>query len=80
MKDCYLITLLDQFHDVDKKTIILFTDTCRYELRVTSGHGLSGFRDFVPFQIWPNFPFGLWTIICGGQKIELAQKNYARRG
>lgn len=29
VKDCYLITLLDQFHDVDKKTIILFTDTCR---------------------------------------------------
>ena len=23
---------------------------------------------------WPNLPFRLWTIVLGGQKIELAQK------
>ena len=29
---------------------------------------------------WPNFPFGPWTIVHGGQKIESAQKIYASRG
>jgi ATP-dependent RNA helicase DDX49/DBP8 len=29
IKDCYLIALLEQIHDVDKKTLIIFTDTCR---------------------------------------------------
>ena len=29
---------------------------------------------------WPKFPFGPWTIVHGGQKIELAQKNHANRG
>ena len=31
-----------------------------------------------PFRLpskWPNFPFRLWTIVHGGQKIELAQKG-----
>ena len=28
---------------------------------------------FAPFQIWPNFTFGPWTM-HGGQKIKLAQK------
>ena len=32
------------------------------------------------FQIWPNFPFGPWTIVHGGQKIELALKIHANRG
>ena len=27
-----------------------------------------------------NFPFGPWTIVHGGQKIESAQKIYACRG
>ena len=40
---------------------------------------LSGFRDFVPFQIWPNFPFRPWTIVHSGQKIESAQKIDASR-
>ena len=44
------------------------------------GQGLSGFRDFAPFQIWPNFPFRPWTIVHGGQKIESAQKIHASRG
>ena len=44
------------------------------------GHGLSSFRDFAPFRFWPNFPFGLWTIVHGGQKIELAHKIHASRG
>ena len=38
------------------------------------GHGLSGFGDIATSQIWPNFPFGPWTIVHGGQKIESAQK------
>ena len=29
------------------------------------------------FQKWPNFPFGPWTMVHGGQKMELAQKIYA---
>ena len=28
----------------------------------------------------PKFPFGPWTIVHGGQKIELAQKIHASRG
>ena len=37
-------------------------------------HGLSIFGNFAPLQIRPNFPFKPWTIVHGGQKIELAQK------
>ena len=44
------------------------------------GCGLSGFGDFAPFQIWSNFPFKPWTIVHGGQKIELAQIIHASRG
>ena len=44
------------------------------------GCGLSGFRDFAPFQIWSNLPFRPWTIVHGGQKIELAQIIHASRG
>ena len=44
------------------------------------GHGLSSFGDFAPFHFWPNFPFGLWTTVHGGQKIELAHKIHASRG
>ena len=29
---------------------------------------------------WPKFPFGPWTIVHGGQKIESAQKIHASRG
>ena len=39
--------------------------------------GHSGFEDFAPvvcLQKWPKFPFGPWTIVHGGQKIELAKK------
>ena len=34
--------------------------------------GFSGFGDKI--QIWLNFPFGPWTIVHEGQKIELDQK------
>ena len=47
------------------------------------GCGHFGFGDlfhFVYLQKRPNFPFGPWTIVHGGQKIELAQKIYAGRG
>ena len=44
------------------------------------GHGLFSFGDIGTFQIWPNFPFRPWTIVHGGQKIELAQNIYASRG
>ena len=46
------------------------------------GHGLSGFGDFAPFHLpskRPKFPFEPWTIVHGGQKIELVLKNYASR-
>ena len=39
--------------------------------------GHSSFGDFAPYvclQKWPKFPFGPWTIVHGGQKIELAKK------
>ena len=32
------------------------------------GHGFSGFGDIATFQIWPNFPFGQWTIVHGSEK------------
>ena len=35
---------------------------------------------FLCLQEWPKFPFGPWTIVHGGQKIELAQKIHASRG
>ena len=44
------------------------------------GCGPSSFGAKVSFQIWPNFPFGPWTIVHGGQKIELAQNIHASRG
>ena len=33
------------------------------------GRGVFGFRDNITSQIWPNFPFGPWTIVHGHQKI-----------
>ena len=47
------------------------------------GRGLSGCGDIAPFCLSskrPKFPFEPWTIIHGGQKIELAQKIHASRG
>ena len=44
------------------------------------GCGLPSFGDLTPFffvQKLSKFPFGPWTIIYGGQKIESAQKIYA---
>ena len=41
------------------------------------GRGLSSFGVMAPFCLpskRPNFPFGPWAIVHGGQKIELAQK------
>ena len=35
---------------------------------------------FVFLQKLPNFPFKPWTIVHGGQKIELAQNFHASRG
>ena len=46
-------------------------------------HGFSGFGDFAPFvclQKRLKFPFGPWTIVHGGQKIESAPKIHAIRG
>ena len=49
-----------------------------------SGCGLSGFGVMAPFvclQKRPKFPFHQpWIIVHGGQKIESAQKNHAKRG
>ena len=37
------------------------------------GHGFSGFGDFATFQTcMAKIPFGPWTIVHGGQKIESA--------
>ena len=47
------------------------------------GRGLSSFGVMAPFCLpskQPNFPFGPWAIVHGGQKIELAQKIHASRG
>ena len=48
------------------------------------GRGISGFgvfwSFFLAFKNGQNFPFGPWTIVHGGQKIELAQKIHASRG
>ena len=35
---------------------------------------------FTCLQKQPNFPFGPWTIVHGGQKIESAQKIHTSRG
>ena len=46
------------------------------------GRGLFGFGVMAPFSLpskRPKFPFGPWTIVHGGQKIELTQKIYASR-
>ena len=44
------------------------------------GCGFFGFGDMATFQKRPNFPFGPWTIVHGGQKIESTQKIHASRG
>ena len=47
------------------------------------GRGYFAFGDIACFCLpskWPNFPFGPWTIVHGGQKIELAQIIHASRG
>ena len=47
------------------------------------GCGLSGFGVMAPFCLHskrPNFPFGPWAIVHGGQKIKLAQKIHTSRG
>ena len=47
------------------------------------GCGLFGFgvmASFACLQKRPKFPFRPWTIVHGGQKIELAQKIHASRG
>ena len=47
------------------------------------GRGFSGFGDLAlkcMSSKWPKFPFGPWTIVHGGQKIELVQKIHACRG
>ena len=33
------------------------------------GRDLFGFGDMATFQKWPNFPFGVWTIVHGHWKI-----------
>ena len=46
-------------------------------------HDIFGFRDFAPFLNafkTAKFPFEPWTIVHGGQKMELAQKIHASRG
>ena len=35
---------------------------------------------FVLPSKWEKFPFGPWTIVHGGQKLELAKKIHASRG
>ena len=37
------------------------------------------FQRFCYFSKWPKFFFGPWTIVHGGQKIELAQKIHSSR-
>ena len=40
------------------------------------GRGLSGFRVMAPFCLpskRPNFPFGPWAIVHGGQKIHASR-------
>ena len=47
------------------------------------GRGLSGFGVMAPSCLpskRPNFPFGPWAIVHGGQKIESAQKIHASGG
>ena len=47
------------------------------------GRGLSSFGVFLIFRLpskQPKLPFGPWTIVRGGQKIESAQKIHASRG
>ena len=44
--------------------------------------GISGFEVMAPFGLpskRQKFPFGPWTIVHGGQRIELAQKIHASR-
>ena len=46
------------------------------------GCGFSSFGDFGPLSLALKrlkFPFGPWTIVHGGQKIESAQKIRASR-
>ena len=47
------------------------------------GCGFSGFGVMTPFCLpskTAKFPFGPWTIVHGGQKLESAQKIHASRG
>ena len=47
------------------------------------GRSFSSFGVMAPFCLppkRPNFPFGPWAIVHGGQKIELAKKIHASRG
>ena len=43
------------------------------------GYGSSGLGDYATFRFPSDFPFGPWTIVHGGRKIESAQKIHASR-
>ena len=49
---------------------------CAPSLVANGGPGISAFRDFAPFKIWPNSISDHQP--C--QKLELGQKIYASRG
>ena len=61
------LCLLKKFMQVEVDEICMCTKF--------GGHVLSGLL----FKT-AKFPFGPWTIVHGGQKIELAQKIHASRG
>ena len=42
--------------------------------------GIGVMAHYACLQKQPKFPFGPWTIVHGGQKIESAQKIHASRG
>ena len=44
------------------------------------GRGLSSFEDFDPFRLPSKTAKISLPIVCGDQKIELAQKIYTSRG
>ena len=42
---------------------------------------VSSFGDKISFQIWPNFPFGPWTISMGVKKLnQIESAHYTSRG
>ena len=41
----------------------------------TMWFSLSGFRDFAPFQIWPNFPFEPWYSLWGSKNGICPKKS-----